>query len=231
MKAFYFALIICGIAVGTPVSAADKESPFNIEKRDFKKKIKTIALAPVDASAQLQMPDSAGAMLEAEITKHLQKRGYTVIPSTVLAGIRKTMEEQVGGFEDAETGRANIEKMQAVRTHSIRELWFRHELDAIATIGVSASQVPLENDNAKWDGAKQTIEREGKRLNYTGQIVASSVSFAVYDQSDRVMYLNYGGLEALMMRDKEQLVPLPPESFFKDEKRIRKAAQIAVSPI
>jgi len=231
MKALLTICTALLLAIASPIGAADKDSPFYVNKREFKKQFNTIALSPVDADAQLQMPDGVGEMIEAEVTKHLQKRGYNVIPSSVLGGIRKAMEEQVGGFENAETGRIDIEKMQAVRTHSIRELWFRHELDAIATVRVSASQVPLENDSVKWDGARQTIEREGKRLKYQGQIVASSVSFAVYDQSDRVMYLNYGGLEALMMRDHEQLVPLPSDRYFKDEKRIRKAAQIAMSPI
>jgi len=45
------------------------------------------------------------------------------------------------------------------------------------------------------------------------------------------MYLNYGGLEVLMRRSGEQLVPLSPEQYFMDEKRIRKAAKIAISPI
>jgi hypothetical protein len=89
----------------------------------------------------------------------------------------------------------------------------------------------MENDSAKWDGAKQDIERDGRRKNYTGQIFVSSVSFAVYDQTNNLKYLNYGGLEVLMRRSGEQLVAIPAEQYFKDEKRIRKAAQIAMSPI
>ncbi len=223
------ALICCDLVL--PAVAADKDSPFFIDKREFKKQYKTIALGPVDADPMLQMPDSVRAIIEEEVTRHLQKRGYTVLPASVVGDIRNTMEAQVGGFEDPETGRIDTAKVQAVRTHAFRELWFRHDLNAIATIRVSATSVPVENDNAKWDGAKQSVERDGRRRNYTGQIFVSSVSFAVYDQSNKLMYLNYGGLEVLMRRSGDQLVPLPPEQYFMDEKRIRKAAQIAISPI
>ncbi len=214
-----------------PAFSADKESPYTIPKKAFKQQYKTIALSPVDADGIFDMPDAVAAMLEEEITKHLQKRGFTVIPTTVLGDIRKKMERQVGGYEDPESGRINAAKMQAVRTHAFRELWFQKQFDAVATIRVSASQVPIESDNVKWDGAKQKIERNGRSKKYAGQIYVSSVSFSVYDQADKVLFSSYGGLEALMMRDKDQLVALPAEKYFKDEKRIRKAAQIAVSPI
>lgn len=231
MKSFLAFMIVVFTAVALPAAAADKDSPFTIDKRDFKKQYKTIALSPIDADPVLQMPDSVAAMIEEEVTKHLQKRGFTVIPSSVLAAIRETMEAQVGGFDDAESGQIDAAKVQAVRTHAYRELWFRNELDAIATIRVSAMRAPIENDKAEWDGTNQRIERKGRNQNYRGQITVSSVSFAVFDQTDRLMYVNYGGLEVLMRREEDQLMPLPPEQYFSDEKRIRKAAQIAMKPI
>ncbi len=229
MKTILAALICCALVI--PAAAADKDSPFFIDKRDFKKQYKTIALGPVDSDPLLKMPDSVSALIEQEVVKHLQKRGYTVIPTSVVGDIRITMEAQVGGFEDPETGRVDTAKVQAVRSHAIRELWFRHKLDAFATIRVSATRIPVENDNAKWDGVKQKLERDGRRQNYTAQIFVSSVSFAVYDQTNKLKYLNYGGLEVLMRRSGEELVAIPAEQYFKDEKRIRKATQIAMSPI
>ena len=231
MRIVLGAITLFCLAVSMPGAAADKDSPFLISKKEFKKQYQTIALSPVDADALLQMPEAVGAMIEEEVTKHLQKRGYEVIPTSVLAGIRETMEGQVGGFEEPQTGRVDQAKVKAVRSHAFRELWFRHELDAIATIRVSTTKVTVENDNAAWDGTKQKIERDGKRINYTGQIIVSSVSFAVYDHTDRLKYINHGGLESLMWRNNDQLVPLPSERFFTDEKRIRKAAQIAMKPI
>ena len=228
MSRILFALLIAALAA--PALAAD-DSPFLIDKRDFRKQFRTIALAPVDADASLEMPDSVAKMIEEEVTRHLEKRGYTVLPTSVLAGIRETMEEQVGGLTDPDSGSIDTAKQQAVRAHAFRELWFRNDIDAIATIQVSMSRAQFAKDRAEWDGVKQRVEKKGRDRGYSGTIVASSVSFAVYDETDKLMYVNYGGLEVLQMRDEAQLLPIPVSSYFSDEKKIRKAAQVAMDPI
>ena len=219
------------LIAGTASAASDDDAYLVVKKRDFKKTYKVIALAPVDADPYLAMSPAVAAMLEQEVTARLQKRGYTVIPSTVLGDIRKTMEEQVGGIKDAETGRVNVAKQQAVRDHAFRELWFTQQIDALANIRLSITQVPMESDRVEWDGTKQKLAHEGRSKKYSAKVMVSSVSVGIYDVASKPVYLYYGGLEPLMFRDGEQLSPLPVEQFFLDEKRIRKAAQIAVDPI
>lgn len=214
---------------GTAFGASDDDA-FLIEKRDFKKQYRTIALAPAEADPYLNMPESVAGILEEEVTARLTQRGYTVIPSSVLAGIRKTMEEQVGGIKDPESGRTDVEKAQAVRSHAFRELWFRHQFDALATIRVSITQVAMENDRVEWDGARQKLEYEGRSKDYSATVSVSSVALALSDASEKPLYLCYGGLEPLMYRADDQLQPLQVEVFFRDEERIRKAAQIVVDP-
>lgn len=231
MRKMLTAIITLFVVIALPAAAADKDSPYLIEKRDFKKQFKTIALSPVDADALLQMPESAARMIEEEVTRRLEKRGYTVIPSSVLAGIRKTMESQVGGLENPQTGSIDPAKLQAVRSHAFRELWFKHDFDAIATIRVAVVRAQFENDRAEWDGVKQKVQKEGRNRGYGGSIATSSVSFAVYNEIDKLMFVNYGGLEVLQMRNEAQLKPIPAENYFSDEKKIRKAAQVAMSPI
>jgi len=185
--------ILIAFCIVLPAIAADKESPFMIEKRDFKKQYRTIALAPVDADA--------------------------------------LMESQGGGVEDPETGKIDTAKLGVVRAHAFRELWFQHEFDAVATIQVIVSKAQFAKDRAEWDGVKQKVENKGRNRGYAGTIVATSVSFAIFDQTDKLIYANYGGLEVLQMREEAQLLPIPAESYFSDEKRIRKAANVAISPI
>jgi len=220
----------CLLLTGAAVPAKD-DDPYRIDKRTFRKEYKTIALAPVDAEPYLEMPDSVAVMIEQEVTARLQKRGYTVIPSSVLAGIRKTMEAQVGGIEDPETGKVDYAKSQAVRAHAFRELWFRQQFDALATMNVSITTVPMESDRVEWDGTKRRIERDGRSKKYSATIAVSSVTVAIYDSANKPLYVAYGGLEPLMYRSDEQLLPLSPDKFFSDEKIIREAAQIAVAEI
>lgn len=215
----------------SPVLAAKKDDAFLTEKeRDFRKTYKVIALTPVDADPVLEMPESAKAIIEQEVTARLQKRGYTVIPSSVLGNIRKQMEEQVGGTT-TESGQVDTAKVQAVREHSLRELWFRESFDALATMRVRVFRVPMESDRVEWDGTKAKIRYEGRSEKYAANVSVSSVSLAMYDSTDKPIYLYYGGLEPLMYRNGEQLEPLDTSEFFKDEELIREAAQIAVSPI
>jgi hypothetical protein len=231
MKSISKIFVVILALVVTPSIAADGDSPFMLDKREFKKQYKTIALAPVDAVATLKMPDSVARMIEEEVTRHLQKRGYTVLPSTVLGGIRAAMEAQIGGVDDPATGQVDPAKYNAVQTHAFRELWFQHQFDAIATIGIDVLKTHFEKDRAEWDGVKQKIENKGRNRGYAGDIVVTSVSIAVFDRTNKLKYQNYGGLEVLQTRVDAQLVPIPAESFFSDEKRIRKAAQIAMDPI
>jgi hypothetical protein len=229
MRALFLVLSLTLLLAGQ-ATALEKKEAFLVDKRDFKKQYQVIALAPVDAEPVLKMPDSVAAVLEEVVTARLQKRGYTVIPSSVLADIRKTMEEQVGGFKDPDTGREDLAKMQSVRTHAFRELWFQHKFDALANIRISINQVPMESDRVEWDGAKQKIEYEGRGKKYAATVAVSSVSVAIYDSTNKPLYVFYGGLEPLMYRSGEQLEVLPAEKFFLDEEKIRDAAEMAVDP-
>ena len=211
--------------------ALAQEDPYFIDKRDFRKQYKTIALSPVDAVEIFNVSGSVAAALEEEITKRLERRGYTVLPSSVLGGIRAEMEQHVGGLEDPETGKVSPARQRAVRDHATRELWFRHDIDAIATIRVAIVDATFQKGRAEWDGASQKLLAEGRDRGYGGNIRASSVVLGIFDPSGRLLYLNYGGLELLQKRVEAKLLPLPASDYFADEKRVRKAAEISASEI
>jgi len=212
-------------------TAADTEQPFKIEKRDFEKTYKIIALAPPEAEPYLQFRDEVKAMLEQEVTARLKKRGYTVIPSSVLSAIRAEMTAQVGGALDSKPGQTDAARQAAVREHSFRELWFRHQIDAVAIMRIRIFSVPMESDKVEWDGVSQSVEHTGGREEYKADISVSSVAVAIYDSRDAPLYVSYGGIEPLMRREGKQLQPLPPEQLLRDEKKIRKAAQAAVDAL
>lgn len=219
------ALLAAGLA-----DAADEEEPFKVDRRSFRDTYPVIALAPVDAVPNLEMPDSVAAILEEEITERLEREKFTVIPSSRLAAIRSTMGGQIGGLEDPATGEIDPARMQAVRDHAFRELWFQEEFDALGIISVSIFQMPIESDRVEWDGVEQRIQREGRSRNYTANVSVSSVMFTIYDSTNKPIYIAYGGLEPLMYRDGELLVPLETDRLFQDEDKIREAAEIAVDP-
>lgn len=230
MRALMLGLLSTLLLLGGPVSAADDE-PFKVDKREFKKTYRVIALSPPDADGYLRLSGTVRQTLEAEVAARLEKRGYKVMPSKVLADIRDEMTGYLGGTVDATTGETDAGKALAVREHAHRELWFRNEIDAVATIRIGIYTVPMESDRVEWDGVKQKIQREGRSKKYTASVSVSSVVVAIYDSAGKPLYVSYGGLEPVMMRDNDQLTLLPADQLLLDEKKIRKAVQIAVKPI
>ena len=194
MRSPQFLLVATALLLALPGGAADKDDAFTGDKRDFGKRFTTIALSPVDADPLFVMPERVARILEEEVTTHLEKHGYTVIPSSVLADIRKAMARQVGGLDDPGTGKPDAAKPRAVRSHALRELWYREQFDAVATIRVTTATARFAKGSAEWDGVKQKVDSEGRDKGYGGSIVASSVSFAVFDEAMRPQYVFYGGL-------------------------------------
>ena len=91
---------VLAFALVASAYAASDDEAFMVDKRDFKKTYKVIALMPRRCGTPyLEMSDAVAAMLEEEVTA-LQKRGYTVLPSSVLAGILG-VAQQVGGIVDS----------------------------------------------------------------------------------------------------------------------------------
>lgn len=212
------------------VSAAE-DSAFTGDKREFRKLYKTIALSPVDAQGGLVVPADVAAAIEEEITERFERRGHKVLPSVELKRIRETMAEQVGGLPAAATTSAERKKLRAVHTHALRELWYRHDIDAVATVRIRIVDAQFAKGRAEWDGAKQKVEAKGRDRGYSGDIKASSIALAVFDASGRLLYENWGGLELLQKRVDAQLLPLPAEQHFADIKRARAAAKESVSEI
>ncbi len=223
-------LLVLVIALPLVVWAADDE-PYKVDKREFRKAYKVIAMTPIDTDPYLSLNETARTIIETEVVSRLEKRGYTVVPSSVLAGLRAQMRELVGGTTDPTTGEVDAKKRQIVREHAHREMWLKNDIDAIATIRIAIYNVPMENDRVEWDGVKQKLKYEGRGKKYSASVNVSSVTFAIYDSTGEPLFVNYGGLEPVMMRDDEQLTLLPAEQLLLDEKKIKKAAQVAVKPI
>ena len=223
--------LVVALAFLVPCVAVGDDDPYRVSKRDFRKTYRTIAISPADADTFLTLTDATRAMLEEEIVARFKKRGYTVVPSDVLASLRAEMAALAGPVVDAATGETNLAKQQAIREHAYRELWFRHDIDAVVTIRIAVYNVPMQNDVVEWDNVKQRIAYEGRGKKYSANINVSSVLLTIYDATGEPLYVHYGGLEPIMRRQGEQLNPIAPEELLLDEKKIRKAAQLAVKPI
>lgn len=229
-------LIAACILIFAPFADAAKDEAYKIKKKEFKKQIETIALAPPEALQQLTLPPGSGILIEQEISRALSRKGFTVLPSSVLQTIRDTMKQQVGGYKQPD-GSDDLDKMRAVREHSLRELLFQHPVDAVLGIHVRLVAAPFENDKAKWDGITQKVQKSDNSLydlmgggKYSGNIGAASLRLSFWDRSENLLYSHAGGIELVMMRNGKRLEPLPTAGLLKDEKRIKSSVKIALKP-
>lgn len=228
-------LISCCALTSSPLYAASDDA-YKINKRDFNKQVETIALAPPEAPDWMNMPDRVKTAIEQQITKALSRKGFKVLPSSELQKIRDTMQQQVGGYQQPD-GTPDPDKILAVREHSLRELLFRHPVDAVLGINIRLVAAPFENDKAEWDEITQKVQKTDDSLydlmtggKYSGNIGASSLRLSVWDRSENLLYSNAGGIELVMKRNGKKLLQLPAEQLFLDEKRIQSAVKIALKP-
>jgi len=212
---------------GTTWAAA--EPPYLIDAKRFQEQVRRVAVAPVDVPDWMGMPTEQRTAIDVAIQERLDKAGFEVLPNTEYRAIEARLVEYLGGLA-ASDGTVDPARLQALREHSIREMLLRHRFDALVLPRVVRVNVPWSDDRAEWDGTKQTIESKG-RGKYSGQIAALSLEIRFVDRSERPLYIGNGGLEVLQKREQQQLVPLPAEQLWQDEKRAEKAVTIALKSL
>lgn len=201
-------------------------------KKTLKKEYNHIALTPIDVAASLNMPDSVKQLLESEIIRRLEKKGYKVTKPQIMQSIRDNMSNLMN------TSSLNNEQKLAVREHSYRELLYRHPVDAVVSMRVQAIAAPFQDDKAEWDGVSQKIKHKGDGLlkiitgtNYGGHIAASSLKITFWDRKQQVLYHWGGGIEVLMQRNAKKLEYLPASALWQKEKRVKNAIKLALKPL
>lgn len=219
----WIALVL--IAVISSTFAAEDEA-YKIKKKEFKKQVEYIALVPVQAPAWMKLPPETASAIEADISKRLSKKGYRLLSPDEYNSIRQTMELQVGGIKNTD-GTVDRAKLAAVTEHAYRELMFRHDVDAVASIRVRTVGAPFYKDRAEWDGTTQKVKHKG-RSNVEGTLHASSIEVSIYDRQENLLYSDRGGIELQMWRDGQALKKLPVNELFQDDKRVKKAVDKAM---
>ncbi len=237
MKRFISIIFISSIFLAYPAhSASSKDAFIGIKKSTLKKEYRYLAVAPLDVSPALKMPDSVKQRIENDIITRLKKEGFKVLPPEIMRSIREHMRQLVSLDENPD--KEDTAKAAAVRDHSYRELMFRHPINGIVSIRVQPVSAPFRDDKAEWHGTSQKIKHRGDGLmkfitgkNYGGNIAASSLKVAIWDRQETLLYSWYGGIEVLMQRNAKSLEQIPPDQYWRDAKRIKKAVKLALNPL
>ena len=215
---------LCFTAYPVALQAAD-DSPYAIEKREFKKRIKSVALTPLYAPDIFKLDAATRAMIEAEATERMAKTKLKALPIATYAELRQTMADQIGGLASAD-GEVDAQREAIVWDHAKREMRMRHDVDGFAEISIRMVNAAFKADRAEWDGVKAKVKSSGGGNKYEGSIAAASFQLAIFDRNDNLLYSSRGGIEVMQERQGSRLF-LRDGKFLQDEKRVKKAIREA----
>ncbi len=226
-------LAVALVYVGFAASAyAAKDSPYILSKKEFKQRVKSISLSPLDFPPAFELSHEMRGMIEAEATQRLAKKKLETVGIAPYEELRNTFAQRIGGLTNAE-GVLDPRRKAVVWDHAKREMRYKYPVDAFAEISLRPVSAVFTDDRAEWDGVKQKVKHSGDGFalfggkNYQGTIAAISFQLAIFDAADELLFVNRGGIEVMQERQGAKLVVLPAEGLLKDAKKIKKAVQLA----
>lgn len=231
LTALIFCSLICLLAA--PAYAAS-DSPYLIEKKDFKKKISSVALSPLDVPDMIPLSADMRTFLETEAAKALAKKKISNQAMSEYAAIYTNFSNQIGGLRNAE-GELDAKRRALVRDHARREMRLQHAIDGFAEIALVAVSAQFSEDRAEWDGVKRKVISNDRNSlfgggKYQGSIAGVSFQLAVYDRNDKLLYLQRSGIDLLQTRQGDRLM-LRDDDFLNDTKQLKKSVQSAFKPL
>lgn len=150
-------LIIIGLTsfVVLSTSAAHAaDSPYLIKKKDFRKQIRSVALAPLDVPQMLVLTPEMRTFIETEATRRLDKTKLDMVGIEPYAEVVTLFKQQVGGLLNDE-GKIDTRREALMLDHARREMRRRHPVDGFAEISLRVINAEFADDRAEWDGIKQ----------------------------------------------------------------------------
>lgn len=209
-----------------------EQSPYLVPKKEFAKTVKSIALAPLEVPAMFALRPGLRAAIETEATRALQRKKFKLTEIEAYAEIRTLFAQRIGGLHNAQ-GELDPQRHAAVLDHAKREMRLRYPVDAFAEITLRPVRAVFSDDRAEWDGTKQKVEHSGDEFslfggkNYQGSIAAISFQLAIFDRTDKLLFVSRAGVEVMQQRQGTRLVVIPAEQLLQNEKQVLKAVKSA----
>jgi hypothetical protein len=185
-----------------------------------------VALHPLSTPHDFEAPAPALAAVESAIAERLAGAGFTVVPSAESGAAWERLMREVGGFYDPITGDTVAVKYRTVGDGTVRELaarpgatlWLRPSLEVVVA--------QWKGGKASWDGASEGVSPIGK-----GRVPALTLVVAVEDTSGTIVATGRGGIQVLSKVKGSRFVDVPVEKLLADDKRVVKAAGLALEPL
>jgi hypothetical protein len=237
------AVLVAALIVAGCAPAVD---PFRIPADEFRRPVKTVAVANVLVPSDLGADATVRTKFHPAIEDKLRQAGFTVVPAQHVGEIREAKERELGGLFDPHTGKLDDAKLATLMSFVRGELKTRFSADAILlsrvrTVTANFAYTPMVGVRAKWDGATESLETGSfdkvVSPRGSGKVDALSLLVNIEDLNGSALYAYAGGIQVLSKLAPgagqfggNTFVPVPKAELLADQERIQQAVSYALGP-
>ncbi|MBI4209700.1 MAG: hypothetical protein HY538_08365 [Deltaproteobacteria bacterium] len=235
MRRIFLFSIAFIMVLGGCAGTKSPPNPFEIAKEEFYAKVKTIAVAPVQAPTGLEEPEVVEQYFQGLIEAKLSVQGFKVIPSQEYSALWERFKEQIGGYFDLETGNADDKKVNEVYRLTCQVLKEKFGVDVTLHPSIQVVEARWNGMYAQWDGVSEAVMSFGASFilgGTSGHMGALSLKIFVNDTDGNHLYYKRGGIQLLSkVMAVGKFVSVPTNELFVDAKRNAKAVDVALDPL
>ncbi len=203
-------------------------NPFAVSPDNLFGRIRTLAVAPVTASVELDLSGHSVAKLETVLEDRLEQAGFNVVPAYEYLGIWQHIADGFGGFYDTHTGERDDESYRLATEQMRQELRDRHEVDGVLFPELRDGMVPFRYGVAKWDGASQGVSGA---YGLSGEVRAISLVVAIEDLAGTELFANGFGFATIDAWHDGDWLSLDLDAVVEDSRLISEAVTGVLAPI
>jgi hypothetical protein len=223
-------------AVVVSACARTAYDPFKTPAAELRSRVRTIALAPLVASAAFVDNPAARARLEPIVSEQLRTGGFAIVPSEEMEALWRRAAEDLGGIYDPITGEAKKETFEAVKSTVFRELAGQRSVDAVLYLVISPVPLSLPGPNVTYCGTETADPlywpTSGEPLRESATLaLVLCLSAVLYDIEGRELYGIRHGLETVETYAVQTRAVRPLAERLQNEVRLLEAVKATVGPL
>jgi hypothetical protein len=203
-------------------------NPFAVSPDSLFNVYNTIAVAPVDMPADLDITEDAVAQLEDAVEEQLQRMGFSVVPSFEYLGAWQHIANEIGGFYDTYTGQRDEDLFNYATERLRSDLNTRFDVDAILYPELWIGTALFFNGLARWDGTAQAVF--GAR-GMNGEVGTLSLVVSIEDMTGRELYSNVFGFATIEAWYHDNWLPLALDAVVGDSRLVSTAVENVFAPM
>ncbi len=234
---------LLGVSCGAHLDPA----PMGVVPEQLLGQVKTIVLTPVSLPDELADYAAIMGQFDSLIAGMLERTRFDLIPAQEYAAIWEGILGRTEALFDSATGERNEDQFDVARQQLFGRLIELYDPDAILYPEVWIVDAPFSDGVARWDGTSQALVGLGTRLVHAigaalsgseshlpaGTVNALSLVVFIENMEGEELYSNSGGIQVIekVGGDPEDRKNVPPEEWFANGVRNRKAVELALAQL